>query len=101
MIVDGWKERLERAVAESGRSRSEISVAAVKSRTYLHGVLQEGKEPTVARLLKVCEAIPADPIYILFGIEAKPGDIAILRGLHESPELRAAILTLIAQSKKP
>lgn len=98
MLSEGWRIRLEEAARASGKSANAISAAAGLAPNYLHGVLKQGKEPTVERLLRLCEAIPASPIYILHGHDVQPEDEKILRLLRDNPRARAGILAILASA---
>lgn len=95
MSDDGWRERLKDALKASGKSMREVSLAAGAGAGYLHGVLEVGKDPTVEKLLAVCQAIPVSALYVLYGVNAQPGDIAILRALQDRPETRQGIMALL------
>lgn len=92
-----WRARLEDAIAASGKSMRSICIEARLGNSYLHGVLRGGKDPTIDRLLAVCEAIPADPMHVILGLDAAPGDLKILRALHANPVRREAILALLSE----
>lgn len=92
-----WRARLEAAILDSGKSMRAICIEAGLGNSYLHGVLRSGKDPTIDRLMAVCEAIPADPMHILLGLDASPGDMKILRALQTNPARRNAILELISE----
>lgn len=77
----------------------EVSLASGAAAGYLHGVLEAGKDPTVERLLALCDAIPVSAIFVLYGVDAQPGDIAILRALQERPETRQGILALLGAQR--
>jgi len=90
-----WRERLQSAVKSSGKSSRSISLAAGCGPGYLHSILSEGKDPTVEKLMAVCDQIPISGIYVLYGLEVNPDDLDILKALEEKPESRAGILSII------
>ncbi|MCZ2328856.1 XRE family transcriptional regulator [Bartonella sp. F02] len=99
MKIDGWRQRLNKAVEKSGRSKRSISLAAGKGAGYLHSILSEGKDPTIESLSDVCHVIDINMSYILYGYDASSEDkefIALISNL--SPEERQAILTLLRRS---
>lgn len=95
MADDAWRERLQKAVTESGKSKRSISLASGNGQGYLHSILAEDKDPTIENLMSVCDAIPVSLAYILYGFEITPEDTDLLAALKESPETRDAVLTLI------
>lgn len=70
MESSGWRGRLDAAIKKDGRSRRAISLAIGRSPTYLHGVLAQGKEPSLDAFVTICDEINADPMEILYGIKA-------------------------------
>ncbi|ATO57874.1 helix-turn-helix domain-containing protein [Bartonella sp. 1-1C] len=99
MNIDGWRQRLQKALQKSGRSKRSISLAAGKGAGYLHSILSEGKEPTIESLYRVCHAINVSMSYILYGQETMPEDQEFIDlVLQVSPEERKAILTLLRRS---
>ena len=95
MASDEWRGRLAAALEESGKSKRAVSIASGNAPGYLHGILAEGKEPTISKLIDVCDAIPVSPVYILYGLDVRPEDHAILEALHRNPRARDGILALI------
>ncbi len=95
MEYGDFRERLRTAVAASDKSLRAISLAAGAGPGYLHSILEEGKSPSVDRLMKVCDAIPVSPAYIMLGIDAKPEDMTILELLHKNPDARDGILRIL------
>lgn len=85
------------AIASSDKSARQISKDAGVAPGYVSGILTENKEPSIARFLRICDEIPANPVYILYGVSAEPGDEEILKALRDNPEARRAILALISQ----
>lgn len=69
MADEGWRARLAAAVAASGKSMREISLAAQCGPGYLYDILEIGKEPTVARLIRLCREIPVSVSFIVLGFE--------------------------------
>jgi len=92
-----WRDRLIEEIEKSGLSMREVSIRAGLSHGYLFGTLRGGKDPTINRLISICDAIPVSVEYILHGHDVTPEDSEILELLHRHPEKRAAILNLISQ----
>lgn len=83
------------AIQADGRSLREISLAAGVSHGYLHGIIRDGKEPTLDRFIKICRALRVSSAYILLGADISPDTEEIIQALEDSPEKRAAILSLL------
>jgi transcriptional regulator with XRE-family HTH domain len=93
MPVRGWRERLKDAIAISGRSARAISIEAGMSPGYLHGILNEGKDPTLINLLAVCEVLGVSLAYIVHGYMMNHGTEQLLKSwAHLSPEAQKAVL---------
>lgn len=97
MDTNAWRTRLRDTLTEKKLSKREVSLAAGAGAGYLHGILDEGKDPTIQRLAAVCAAIPVSLTYILYGFDISPEDEAIISAMHEAPEKRDAVLTLLRQ----
>lgn len=94
--TDEWKDRLESAILDCGKSMREISLAAKLGPGYVHSILGEGKEPTVTNLLKICRAADISVYRILTGFEIKPKDEDFLRLVSlADDDLRASLLYLL------
>lgn len=98
MNDSGWRQRLADAIAASGKSMRAVSLASGHAAGYVHGLMGEGKSPAIEDFLAVCDAVPVSPIYVMYGIEVEPEDHAILEALHRRPDMRSAILALLAAS---
>tara|TARA_Y100000310_G_C20638556_1_gene792568 strand:- start:361 stop:687 length:327 start_codon:yes stop_codon:yes gene_type:complete len=98
MKKDAWRARLVEAIEHSGKSARAISTEAGLGPGYVHSIIKEGKDPTVERLLSVCDAVPVSLIYVMYGVDAEPDDIAILRLLQENPDARKGILTILGKA---
>lgn len=90
-----WRNRLAAAVKASGMSKRAISLAAKAGAGYVHSVLVEGKDPTVEKLMAVCEVIGASPTYILYGVDVRAEDAEIISAMRDSPATRDAVLALL------
>lgn len=90
-----WRDRLEGAVERDGRSLRDISLAAGLSHGYLHGILRDGKEPTVDRFLKICAELNVSATYVLIGSRVSPATERIVRLLEGDPSARDAVLALL------
>lgn len=94
-----WRERLAAEVEVFGRgdkpSMRAVSFEAGMGPGYLHGVLEDGKEPSIDRLLKICATLKVSIIYILSGIKISPETEELIRLIEEHPDRREALLRLI------
>jgi transcriptional regulator with XRE-family HTH domain len=99
---EAWRARLSEAVANSKKSKRQVSLEAGLGAGYLHSILSEGKDPTVANLMKVCEKLGVSLWAILYGAEISAEDEELLR-LYQasSPEERAALLNLVRSRRSP
>lgn len=95
MANDEWRGRLRAALEASGKSDRAVSLAAKCGPGYVHSIFKEGKEPTIDKLIAVCQAVPVSLPYILYGVDVEPEDMEILQALHDNPEARSAILAIL------
>lgn len=84
-----------RAIEESGRSMRDISLKAKLNPGYVHSIFNEGKDPTVEKLMAVCDEIGASPTYILYGVDVQEEDAEIIAAMRSDPAARNAILSLL------
>lgn len=68
MIQEDLKTRLERVMDARGFNMKSLSLAAGLGETYVRDVLRRGKEPTVGKLQKLCEALGVSFIYMVEGL---------------------------------
>lgn len=101
MSIDDWRGRLEAAVKNCGRSRRDISLAAGLGAGYLHSILSERKEPTVASLLKICRATDVSVCRVLMGFEMTPEDEYFLKLANlADDDLKRSLLLLLERGVK-
>lgn len=96
----GWRIRLRDAIKASGMSDRDVSLSAGFGAGYIHSILGEGKDPTVGKLMGVCEVIGASPTFILYGIDVSQEDADVIAAMRESPDMRDAVLTLL-RNRRP
>lgn len=99
MQNDDWRARLTATLKEKNLSKREVSLNSGNGQGYVHSILSEGKEPTIKNLEAVCAALNVSLSYILYGFDVTPEDEGILAAMHESPEKRDAVITLLGQRK--
>ena len=63
--TDGWRGLLLRLIKDRGETMRSVSKRAGLSHGYLHGVLIDGKDPTIDKFMAVCAAIPVDAALVL------------------------------------
>ena len=95
MENDDWRKRFEEAAAKDGRSLRDISLAAGLSHGYLHGILRDGKEPTLDRFKKICKALKMSTAYALMGIEVTDDHVALIEEIDRGGPRADAILSLL------
>lgn len=94
-MADKWRERLQMALDATGMSMRDISLKAKCSPGYVHGILKDGKEPTIDRLLRVADVLGISKQWLLFGyVLDKETEEIITKLAALSPRERRAFLTL-------
>lgn len=95
MYDDEWRTRIETAAKEDGRSLRDISLAAGLSHGYLHGILRDGKEPTLDRFTKICKALNMSTAYALMGINVTDAQLELIQEIERGGPRADAILALL------
>jgi len=98
MSDDEWRPRLEAAVGGDGRSLRDISLAAGLSHGYLHGILRNGKEPTLDRFIRICAEVNVSLTHVLTGADVSPATEAILEALESDPGARERVLLALRRA---
>lgn len=93
--MSAWRDRLAAAIEERGETMRSASLKASLGANYVHGILKDGKDPTVEKLLALCDALGVSPAYILLGEKMPPEVEALLLLMQSSKERREAILALL------
>lgn len=109
MSIDGWRDRLEAAIAETGRSYRDISLSAKPKPPskpqlgpgYLHSILKEGKEPTIGNLHAICEAAGISIYRVLGGFDITPEREEFLRVLARSDQEDVQSLMRLFAARQP
>jgi transcriptional regulator with XRE-family HTH domain len=104
-VADAWRDRLAAAIEASGKSQREISLAAGLGPGYVNSIFNDGKEPSVDRLMRVCRSLNVSIYYILGGFDINPETEEFLRLLvradsEECPDPPAAGTTFWRKSCK-
>lgn len=93
---DEWRKRLAEAVAKSGRSARDISLAAGLAHGYVHSLLgKEDKDPSVHNLQRICDELGVSLNSVWFGFDITPEAEEFLRYFESAtPEQRRALLAI-------
>ena len=92
---DSFRERLSGAIERAGKSARRVSLDAGLGPGYVHSIIKERKDPTIDKLIAICDAIPISLMYVVYGVDASPHDIEILRALRDHPAARDGILAIL------
>ena len=95
MAQQGWRERLQQILDESGKSAREVSLAAGKGPGYVHSIMKEGKDPTIDNLLTICSVLNISLSWLIYGYEISRETEEILQLLEGSPNSREGILKIL------
>jgi transcriptional regulator with XRE-family HTH domain len=97
--AEQWRKRLRQALDDRGLDYDEVSVAAECNAEYVSKMLAGRFNPTVARLMKICEASHIDMAY-LFSEEPGPGDRNIIDQTADLSEQDADLVNRLIQSAR-
>jgi lambda repressor-like predicted transcriptional regulator len=64
-LSDNWRERLETALKDAGRSKRDVSLAAGLGPNYLHEVLTLGKEPSIKNLIAIAATLNTSVAFLI------------------------------------
>lgn len=77
----------------------DISLAAKLSHGYLHGILRDGKEPTLDRFSRICDVLDIGLAHALVGLEITPETEKLIGEIEGDPGRRAALLSILSARK--
>lgn len=97
MPGDEWRQRLSEAIERSGKTPRAVSLAAGCSAGYLHGILKEGKEPGLERLMKISEVVETSLTQIILGIDLTLTQERLLLLLSGLPDDQKELLLRMAE----
>lgn len=100
MVDDAWRKRLADAIAAKKMSKRSVSLDAGLGPGYVHSILSEGKDPSVANLEAVCKIVGVSLQYVLYGYDISPETERLLRLMEENPDSRDGILRIL-EARKP
>lgn len=92
---DKVRARLAEILKKKELSMRSVSLEAGLGQSYLSGILKEGKEPTVPKLMAICDALGVSLLYVLHGVEISKQAEELIALLDEKPERRDAALQLL------
>ena len=95
---NNWRDRLSQAVDDSDKAMRGISLSAGCGPGYLFDILQEnGKNPTLPRLLSIIDQIDVSLSYIVYGFEIGADEEKLLEVYARmDPTQRDAFLKMAA-----
>ncbi|MEO1421326.1 MAG: XRE family transcriptional regulator [Pseudomonadota bacterium] len=93
--IAAMRARLAEALKDSGISMRKASLNAGLGHGYVHSILNEGKEPTVQQLAKICSENDISLVHVLFGFEISPETEELMKLISSDPAKRDAILALL------
>ena len=98
MSKTDWRDRLRQAVDDSGKAMREISLGAGCGPGYLFDILQEnGKNPTLPRLLSIIDQLDVSLAYVVYGFEMGADEERLLEVYARMPpDQRDAFLKMAA-----
>lgn len=100
MADEKWRSRLAEAIVAKQMSKRSVSLAAGQGPGYVHSILSEGKDPSVANLEAVCRAVGVSLQFVLYGYEISPETERLLRLMEDHPESRDGILKIL-EAREP
>ncbi len=95
MNLDDIRHRLECEIEKSGKSKRAVSIDAGLGKGYLFSITNEGKDPSVVNLAKICDALDISLAYVLFGLEISPETEALMMRIERNSAQRDGILSIL------
>lgn len=86
MDTSGWRDRLRREIEAQKRTLRSVSMKAGLGESYVSGILNEMKDPSVERLAAVCNELHVSLSAILFGTTDTPEQEEFLNLLQRAPD---------------
>ncbi|MDE4175772.1 helix-turn-helix transcriptional regulator [Phaeobacter sp. PT47_59] len=96
---DRWRKRLRQALDDRGLDYDEVSAAAGYNAEYVSKVLNGRFNPTVARVLRICEVAKIDMAYLFSG-DPSADERSILEKAADLPEEDAQLVTRLIDSAR-
>ena len=92
---EDWRVRLAQKIEESGKSMRAISIASGRAAGYVFSIMKEKKNPRAEALAEICAEAGTSVSYVLYGIDISAEEEFLKLFSQASPDMRAAILTLL------
>ena len=89
------RARLEQALKDKKESMRSASIGAGQGESYLAGVITNGRDPQLSRLIAVCEYLDVSLPWLLYGFDLPSGSEEIFQLLAENPEKSENIAALL------
>ncbi|MFV1933205.1 helix-turn-helix domain-containing protein [Phaeobacter gallaeciensis] len=94
-----WRKRLRQALDDRGLDYGEVSVAAGNNDEYVSKVLNGRFNPTVARILRICEVAKIDMAY-LFSDSPTDGEREVIQKSSSLTENDAELVSRLVASSR-
>jgi transcriptional regulator with XRE-family HTH domain len=95
-----WRRRLKQAIDDRGLSYKELSRDAGSNAEYVSKVLNGRINPTIDRILKICEVAAIEPSF-LFATNLEPRDgNRVLEDVKDLSEREAKLVSRLIQSAR-
>ncbi|MFV1492367.1 helix-turn-helix transcriptional regulator [Phaeobacter sp. JH18-32] len=97
--VEIWRKRLRQALDDRGLDYGEVSVAAGNNDEYVSKVLNGRFNPTVARILRICEVSNIDMAY-LFSDSPSADEREVIQKSSDLTESDAELVSRLLASSR-
>lgn len=89
------RKRLKKALEDKGKSMRSVSLASGNGESYLAGVITNGRDPQLSRLIAVCKKLDVSLSWVLYGFDLPKGSEEIFQFLTENPERAEHVAALL------
>lgn len=96
-----WLDRLKAEIERKGMTQRGVSLKAGLGAGYVNSLFNEGKDPALDHVMRLCAALDVSAAYVLFGFNVTPETERIMRAVEDSPERRAALVALLGLAREP
>jgi transcriptional regulator with XRE-family HTH domain len=93
--ISGLRTRLVELLDQKGITMRAASVNANLGPGYVHSVVKDGQEPTVAKLAAICAANDISFSYVVLGVDVSPETKRLLEMIGRDEKARDGILALL------
>lgn len=97
--TDSMRKRLKESLDNAGLSMRAASLNAELAKGYVHSVLEEGREPTVAKLAQLCTKNNISLAYVMFGLNLNPETERLIQLIEADPAVRAAVVSILERKQ--